>query len=131
MKTVSTANNPVTGYKVGDKYLDFVINTKDNTGTDEHLYILVSDLIDTYTADESTLTMSSNSFSVKDGGVTKTKLASAVQTSLGYADAWNSSPAKGITSANISTWNAKSDLTISNVDSEIEAYLTAITEALE
>lgn len=131
MKTVSTANNPVTGYKVGDKYLDFVINTKDSTGTDEHLYILVSDLIDTYTADESTLTMSSNSFSVKDGGVTKTKLASAVQTSLGYADAWNSSAAKGITSANISTWNAKSDLTISNVDSEIEAYLTAITEALE
>ena len=129
--TVSTANSPVSGYIVGDKYLDFVINTKDSTGTDEHLYVLVSDLIDTYTADESTLTVSSNSFSVKDGGVTKTKLASAVQTSLGYADAWNSSAAKGITSSNISAWNAKSDLTIANVDSEIEAYLVAITNALE
>lgn len=129
--TVSTANNPVSGYVVGDKYLDFIINTKDSTGTDEHLYVLVSDLIDTYTADESTLTVSSNSFSVKDGGVTKTKLASAVQTSLGYADAWNSSAAKGITSSNISAWNAKSDLTIANVDSEIEAYLVAITNALE
>lgn len=131
VKTVSTANNPVSGYAVGDKYLDFVINTKDSTGTDEHLYVLVSDLVDTYTADESTLTLSSNTFSVKNGGITKTKLASAVQTSLGYADAWNSSAAKGITSSNISTWNAKSDLTIANVDSEIEAYLTAITEALE
>lgn len=129
--TVSTANSPVSGYTVGDKYLDFVINTKDSSGTDEHLYVLVSDLIDTYTADESTLTVSSNSFSVKDGGVTKTKLASAVQTSLGYADDWNSSAAKNITSSNISTWNAKSDLTTANVDSEIEAYLTAITNALE
>lgn len=128
--TVSTANNPVSGYAIGDKYLDFVINTKDSSGTDEHLYILVSDLIDTYTADNSTLQLSSNTFSVKDGGVTKTKLASAVQTSLGYADAWNSSAAKGITSSNISTWNAKSDLTTSDVDSEIEAYLTAITTAL-
>lgn len=129
--TVSTVNTPVTGYQVGDVYIDFVINTKDNSGTDEHLYLLVSDLIDEYTADESTLTLSSNTFSVKDGGVTKTKLASAVQTSLGYADAWNSSAAKGITSANISAWNAKSDLTIANVDSEIEAYLTAITQALD
>ena len=131
MGTVSTANSPVTGYAVGDKYLDFIINTKDNTGTDEHLYILVSDLIDTYQADNSTLALSGNTFSVKDGGVTKTKLASGVQTSLGYADAWNSSAAKGITSANISTWNAKSDLTTSDVDTEIEAYLTAITNALD
>lgn len=129
--TVETAGSPVSGYAVGDKYLDFVINTKDNTGTDEHLYVLVTDLIDTYTADEVTLTLDGNSFKVKNGGISTTQLASGVQTSLGYADAWNSSPAKGITSANISTWNAKSDLTIANVDSEIEAYLTAITEALE
>lgn len=129
--TVTVANNPVTGYVVGDVYLDFVINTKDNSGTDEHLYLLVTDLVDTYEADESTLTLSGDTFSVKDGGVTKTKLASAVQTSLGYADAWNSSAAKGITSANISSWNAKSNLTTSDVDSEIEAYLVAITNALE
>ena len=132
MGTVSTANSPVTGYTIGDKYLDFVINTKDNTGTDEHLYILVSDLIDDYSADNSTIEKSNaNVFSVKNGGITLAKLASGVQTSLGYADSWNSSAAKGITSANINTWNAKSDLTTANVDSEIEAYLTAITEALE
>ena len=130
--TVSTANSPVSGYAVGDKYLDFVINTKDNTGTDEHLYILVSDLIDTYNADNSTLQLSSNTFSVKDGGITKAKLASAVQTSLGYADAWNSSPAKGITSSQITSWDTAvaGGLTVSDVDSEIEAYLTAITTAL-
>ena len=128
--TVETDDDPVTGYVVGDKYLDFVINSKDNSGTDEHLYLLVTDLIDTYTADESTLTLSNNQFSVKNGGITLTKLSSSVQTSLGYADAWNSSPAKTITSANISSWNNKSDLTINDVDSEIEAWIDALTTAL-
>lgn len=130
MGTVTTANSPVQGYKVGDKYLDFVINAKDNSGTDEHIYINVKDLVDTYTADNSTLQLSSNQFSVKTGGITKNHLATAVQTSLGYADAYNSSVAKGITQANINTWNSKSDLTISDVDSEIDAYLDAITDAL-
>ena len=130
MGTVTTANSPVQGYNVGDKYLDFVVNAKDNSGTDEHIYINVKDLVDTYTADNSTLQLSSNQFSVKTGGITKNHLATAVQTSLGYADAYNSSVAKGITQANINTWNSKSDLTISDVDSEIDAYLDAITDAL-
>lgn len=46
VKTCTVADQPVTGYVVGDKYLDLVINTKDGTGSDEHLYVLVSDLVD-------------------------------------------------------------------------------------
>lgn len=130
LETVATANTPVTGYNVGDMYIDFVVNTKDSSSTNEHLYLLVSDLIDAYTADEATLTMSNNQFSIKTGGVARTHLASSVQTSLGYADDWNSSAAKGITSADITAWNGKSNLTTANVDSEIEAYLTAITTSL-
>ena len=130
VQTVSTANTPVNGYVVGDKYLDFVINAKDSSASNEHMYLLVSDLVDVYEADESTITLSGNTFSIKDGGVTLTKLATSIQTSLGYADAWNSSPAKTITTSNISAWNAKSDLALSDVDSEIEAYLTAITNEL-
>lgn len=129
VKTCTTANVPVSGYNVGDKYLDFVVNTKDSTGTDEHIYILVSDLVDVYSADGSTLQLSSgNVFSIKE--VPKAKLASGVQTSLGYADNWNSSVAKGITQANINTWNGKSDLAVSDVDAEIDAYLDAIITAL-
>jgi len=45
VKTVATANNPVSGYKVGDKYIDLVLAN----ATNSHIYILVSDLIDTYT----------------------------------------------------------------------------------
>lgn len=115
VETVDTADEPVTGYTVGDKYLDFVVNTKDNSGTNEHLYVLVSDLIDTYTADDSTLALSNNQFSVATGGIGLTQLSSDV-------------PAKGITNSDISAWNAKP--TTANVDSEIEAYLTALTEAL-
>lgn len=40
-------------YAIGDKYIDFVINTKDTASgseADEHLYINVSDLVDIYTA---------------------------------------------------------------------------------
>lgn len=130
VQTVSTANTPVNGYVVGDKYLDFVINAKDSSASNEHIYLLVSDLVDVYEADESTITLSGNTFSVKNGGITLTQLATSVQTSLGYADAWNSSPAKTITASNINSWNAKSNLTLSDVDSEIEAYLTAITNEL-
>ena len=46
VKTCSTADVPVSGYVVGDKYLDLVVNTKDGSGSDEHLYVLVSDLVD-------------------------------------------------------------------------------------
>lgn len=117
VETVETADDPVTGYAVGDKYLDFVVNTKDSSGTDEHLYVLVSDLIDTYTADGSTLALSNNQFSVATRGISSTHLSDSI-------------PAKGITSSDISSWNAKSELTTANVDTEIEAYLIALTQAL-
>lgn len=133
VKTCTTANQPVSGYKVGDKYIDFVVNTKDSSGTDEHIYILVSDLVEdtTYTADGTTLQLSNaNVFSIKE--VPKNKLASGVQTSLGYADTFNSSPCKNITSTQITNWDsmAGSGVTISDVDSEIDAYLDAIVTAL-
>lgn len=49
-KTCTKADDPITGLKVGDKYLDFVINTKDSTvATGDHVYVNVADLVDTYT----------------------------------------------------------------------------------
>ena len=88
VKSVTTANNPVNGYVVGDKYIDLVINTKDSSGTDEHLYIKVSDLVEdtTYSADESTLTAyvasGANKFKVKDGGITSTQLNSTLKSNI-------------------------------------------------
>ena len=52
-------NVPVEGYKVGDKYIDLVLaNSEQN-----HLYILVNDLIDVYTAGNG-LDLVDNEFSV-------------------------------------------------------------------
>lgn len=70
LKTVSTANNPVNGYSVGDKYIDFVINSTDNSETDNHIYINVKDLVDVYKADERTLRLDdTNTFHVKAIGL--------------------------------------------------------------
>ena len=44
VKTCIEDDKPVTGYKVGDKYIDLVLANSKNT----HLYILVTDLVDTY-----------------------------------------------------------------------------------
>ena len=48
VKTCTTPDVPVADYKVGDKYIDFVLNTKEGTVEDQHLYVLVSDLVDNY-----------------------------------------------------------------------------------
>ena len=80
VKSCTTANVPVQGYKVGDKYIDWVINTRDGSANNEHLYLLVNEIAEPYKPDNSTITMSSgNVFSVKDGGITLVKLAPAVQ----------------------------------------------------
>ena len=91
MKT-ATSNDLSTlgsGFSVGDKYIDWVINSKEATGTAgaEHLYLNVKDLVGAYSADESTLTKnSSNVFSIKDGGVSTAKLDSTLQTAISSID---------------------------------------------
>ena len=59
VKTVTTANSPVAGYKVGDKYIDLVLAN----ATNSHIYVLVSDLIDVYTAGTG-VTITANQISV-------------------------------------------------------------------
>ena len=89
VKTCTTANVPVQGYTVGDKYIDWVINTRDGSASNEHLYLLVNEIVDPYKPDNSTIALSSgNVFSVKDGGITLVKLAPALQNLInGKADA--------------------------------------------
>lgn len=46
IEVVDTADEPYSGAEVGDKYIDFVINTKDgDTGTPQHIYIALDDLV--------------------------------------------------------------------------------------
>ena len=68
LETCATANTPISGLAVGDPYLDFVVNTAadgdGSTETDQHIYINVKTLVDTYTAGNG-LNLSSGEFSVK------------------------------------------------------------------
>ena len=53
IKVCETNDTPLAGLKVGDKYLDFVVNSKDSAGEDgTHLYINLHDLTDVYTGGE-------------------------------------------------------------------------------
>ena len=47
--TCSVDDTPVAGLVVGDKYIDFVINTVNTDGNASHIYLPVQDLIDIYT----------------------------------------------------------------------------------
>ena len=81
IKTVTKADEPYSGAKVGDKYIDFVINVKEGSATDEHLYLPVNELVDAYLGDEETIHLDSatNTFSVKAVAMDKvTGLADAL-----------------------------------------------------
>ena len=43
LKSVTVADNPYTGAVVGDPYIDFTINSMDNTGTASHIYLSMKD----------------------------------------------------------------------------------------
>ena len=46
IKTCTTANQPITGLAVGDKYIDFTLAN----ATNQHIYLAVADLLTEYTA---------------------------------------------------------------------------------
>lgn len=71
VKTSSQNNNPIPGINAGDKYIDFVLNVKEGTSSEEHLYLNLHDLTDIYTADEVTITCNNNQFSIKEVPVAK------------------------------------------------------------
>lgn len=124
-------------FNVGDFYLDFVINTKEGSGTDEHIYINVNTLVDSYTGDTATViqdytassftdregradvnidqTNNRISVTVYDGAITTAKLAdNAVQTAkiANQAVTTEKIANQGVTSGKIAaqgvdTWNLK------------------------
>lgn len=69
VKVCEEDDKPVEGYKTGDKYLDFTINTKDGEGSgdESHLYILFRELVDLREGEGIT---------VKEGGIIGVNYAS-------------------------------------------------------
>lgn len=83
LETVTVADTPVKGYIVGDKYIDFVVNTVQDDSNITHIYLLVSDLIDTYKSGQGIVISDDNIVSIvtQDG----TKVVGGI-TSADYSD---------------------------------------------
>lgn len=64
VKTVTTADTPVQGYTVGQKYIDFTVNSIDNDDTASHMYILIDDMIQALKAGNGINVASDNTISI-------------------------------------------------------------------
>ena len=65
VEVVSEADVPYSGAVVGDKYIDFVVNVKAGSATDEHIYLPVQDLVDVYNAGNGLELGANNTFAIK------------------------------------------------------------------
>lgn len=78
VKVCEIADTPERGYKKGDKYIDFVINVKEGGESKSHIFVNLRDLIDVYKADEISLQLINNEFSIKENGVKASHIANGV-----------------------------------------------------
>lgn len=67
IKVVAAADDPYAGAVVGDKYIDFVVNTVGGDGNESHIYLSVQDLVDEYTAGDGIEISATNVIAIKLG----------------------------------------------------------------
>lgn len=118
------------GLVTGDTYISLIVNTADGDNESE-LILPANDFINIYNADETTITIANGTFSIKAGGVTSTELAADSVITAKIADG-------NVTTAKIADKNvtlAKLDDAVpakwvADADTECEAYLDALTAAI-
>ena len=84
-------------FAIGDKYIDLVVNVKSGTATDEHLYINVKDLVDTYTAGNGIeINASNGTISAKVVAANGLSVSSSgIAMAVAVADTWGGVQATG------------------------------------
>lgn len=95
VKVVETADEPYTGAEVGDKYIDFVVNTVGGDGNESHIYLAVKDFAKEYSAGNGIEISATNVISLKLGtntnglsvGANGLELAEATATTAGAMSA--------------------------------------------
>ena len=104
LKTCTVADTPVAGYKVGDKYMDFTINTVEGSGNESHIYINVNELFDAYTSgsevgDTVVVTVNNDtnkiSADITDGTVARAKINAAFEKNIADVEATHAVAAEG------------------------------------
>ena len=81
LKEVEAAETPYSGAKIGDKYIDFTINSKEGDAQESHVYLPVNDLVDVYTGGNGITVNGSNviSLNIKSGDPYLTVTADGLQ----------------------------------------------------
>ena len=104
LKTCTEVDQPVEGYKIGDKYMDFTINTVEGSGNKSHIYINVNELFDAYTSgseasDTVVVTVDNNtnkiSADITDGTVTRAKINAAFEKNITDVEATHAAAEEG------------------------------------
>ena len=104
LKTCTVADTPVAGYKVGDKYMDFTINTVEGSGNESHIYINVNELFDAYTSGSEvgdtvvvTVDNVNNKISadITDGTVARTKINADFEKNIADVEKTHAAAAEG------------------------------------
>lgn len=117
IKVVAAADDPYTGAAIGDKYIDFVVNTVGGDGNESHIYLSVQDLVDEYTAGDGIEISATNVIAIKLGtntnglkvGTAGLELDEATTTAAGAMSATDKTKldgvAEGATKVEASTTN--------------------------
>lgn len=104
LKTCTVADTPVAGYKVGDKYMDFTINTVEGSGNESHIYINVNELFDAYTSGSEvgdtvvvTVDNANNKISadITDGTIARAKINAAFEKNITDVEKTHAAAAEG------------------------------------
>lgn len=104
LKTCTEADKPVVGYKVGDKYMDFTINTVEGSGNESHIYINVNELFDAYTSGSKvgdtvvvTVDNANNKISagITDGTIARAKINAAFEKNITDVEKTHAAATKG------------------------------------
>lgn len=125
IETVESPDAPYSGAKVGDKYIDFVVNAKEGEGEASHVYLAVNELVDTYTAGNGIDISGLNAVSVKVDaanahGLTVTEAGLQLGLASGEADGAMSSADK-----------TKLDEIGTATDGEVDEMIEAVFGAAE
>lgn len=120
LETVTVEDTPVEGYIVGDKYIDFVVNTVQGDENTHHIYLLVSDLVDTYKSGQGIVISDDNVVSIvmQDGTKTVGGVTSSDYTDFKSAVTKSNNNETAIDSINAEIEQNKTD--ILNVKTDIQ-----------
>lgn len=130
IKVVATADDPYTGAAVGDKYIDFVVNTVEGTGNESHIYLSVQDLVDEYTAGDGIDISATNVIAIKLGananglkvGAAGLELDEATATTAGAMSATDKTKLDGVAEGATKVEASDTNGNVKIGGTEIEVY---------